>query len=262
MNTVETEEFAPEWLAAREGVDALARSHGPLPVLAEHHRVVADLGCGTGSLGRWTAARAPGVERWLLFDRDPRLLALAADRVPGRVETRLVELARLRAADLTGVTLVAASALLDLLTAEEVRAVTDAVASTGCPAWFTLSVAGRVALTPEDPLDGAVTAAFNAHQRRAQRLGPDAIDATIDAFARRGYRATTFPSPWRLGPDHPEVTGMWLRGWAGAAAEQAPDLPVADYLRRRLAALEQGRLTAVVHHDDLLLMPPEPGDRP
>ncbi|CAL9361948.1 hypothetical protein SUDANB121_00692 [Nocardiopsis dassonvillei] len=261
MSTTRTEEFTPQWLAAREDADARARSRGPLAALAPHAEAVADLGCGTGALARWTAPRLPGVHRWMLFDRDPHLLALAGGGTPlPRVETRLLDLTRLRPADLAGVTLVAASALLDLLTEPQILTLADAVAATARPAWFTLSVAGRVALTPEDPLDAAVAAAFNAHQRRDGRLGPDATDAAIDAFARRHYRATTFPSPWRLGPDPAPVTRMWLRGWVGAAAEQDPDLPLRDYLARRLRQLDQGRLTAVVHHDDLLLMPAR--DRP
>ncbi|WP_306369273.1 class I SAM-dependent methyltransferase [Nocardiopsis sp. CC223A] len=261
MSTADTQEFTPQWLAAREDADARARSRGPLAALAAHGTAVADLGCGTGSLARWAAPRLPGVRRWMLFDRDPRLLALAGGRIPvPRVETHLLELARLRPEDLAGATLVAASALLDVLTEEEVRSIADAVAATGLPAWFTLSVAGRVVLTPEDPLDAAVAAAFNAHQRRDGRLGPDAVEAAIEVFARRGYRATTFPSPWRLGPDPAPVTRMWLAGRVGAAAEQDPNLPLEDYLARRLEQLDAGRLTVVVHHDDLLLMPPE--DRP
>lgn len=261
MSTDHAQEFAPRWLDAREGADAGARSRGPLAALAPHGAVVADLGCGTGSLGRWALPRLPGVRRWTLFDRDPELLALAGARVPApAVETRLLDLARLGPADLAGATLVAGSALLDVLTPREVLPVADAVAAVGCPAWFTLSVAGRVVLTPEEPLDAAVAAAFNAHQRRGERLGPDAVEAAIDAFARRGYRATTFPSPWRLGPDPAEVTRLWLHGWVGAAAEQDPGLPLEGYLARRLEQWAAGRLTAVVHHDDLLLMPP--GERP
>ncbi|MFL1376479.1 MULTISPECIES: SAM-dependent methyltransferase [unclassified Nocardiopsis] len=261
MSTADTQEFTPHWLAAREDADTRARSRGPLAALAAHGGAVADLGCGTGALARWTAPRLPGVRNWMLFDRDPRLLALAGGQVPvPRVETHLLDLGRLRAEDLAGATLVAGSALLDVLTEAQVLTVADAVAGTGLPAWFTLSVAGRVVLTPEDPLDAEVAAAFNAHQRRDGRLGPDAVEAAIDAFARRGYRATTFPSPWRLGPDPEPVTRMWLEGWVGAAAEQDPRPPLEGYLTRRLEQLDAGLLAVVVHHDDLLLMPPE--DRP
>jgi hypothetical protein len=67
-----------------------------------------------------------------------------------------------------------------------------------------LSVTGRVELTPAEPLDAEISAAFNAHQRRVvagnrRLLGPDAADVARDAFERCGARVRTAPSPWRLG---------------------------------------------------------------
>ena len=61
---------------------------------------------------------------------------------------------------------------------------------------------GRVRFTPADPLDAVVEAAFNDHQRRTvdgrRLLGPDAVAATVAAFARRG-RATCGNGPARGG---------------------------------------------------------------
>ncbi|MBB6119825.1 class I SAM-dependent methyltransferase [Nocardiopsis algeriensis] len=249
--------FTPEWLAMREGADARARAARPVALLRGHGRTVADLGCGTGSLGRWLAPRLPGARHWILFDHDPVLLEAARTSVPAdTVETRLLDLADLRPRDLEGATLVAASALLDMLTGDTVAAVADSVAAVGCPALFTLSVTGRVELSPSDPLDHVFGEAFNGHQRRGGLLGPDAVAAAADAFAGRGYRCLAFPSPWRLDATRAELTEAWLRGWVGAAAAQAPFLPAEAYLERRLADLAAGRLSAAVHHDDLLLLPP------
>ncbi|GII76776.1 hypothetical protein Sru01_17580 [Sphaerisporangium rufum] len=291
----EQPEFTPEWLTLREAADAAARdatlpallgdrlARHPMPAGAAERPagpepadrsgdglVIRDLGCGTGSMGRWLAGRLPGPQRWMLHDRDPVLLSRAVAGVTGpaadgRPVTAVAEpgdLTLLRADRLTGTSLVTASALLDLLTAEEVSALAVACAAAGCPALLTLTVTGRVELDPAEPLDAEISAAFNAHQRRVagdrHPLGPDAAAGAADAFARHGAEVHRRPSPWRLGPEQSALTAEWLRGWVGAAVEQRPDLaaPAAAYLRRRLAACDAGDLRAVVHHEDLLALPP------
>ncbi|MFF4159207.1 class I SAM-dependent methyltransferase [Streptomyces sp. NPDC001678] len=282
MNAVGTARFAPQWLRLREAADATARSPellGPLAArLARERRppgrtFVCDAGCGTGSMGRWLAGRLPGPQHWYLHDHDPGLLGLAvagmprvsADGGPVTAVARPGDITRLRAADLAGTSLVTASALLDLLTAEEVDGLAAACCGAGCPALLTLSVAGRVGLFPADPLDGEIAAAFDDHQRRVVRgrrlLGPDAADVTARAFRRRGAEVLVRPSPWRLGASHRALTAEWLTGWVGAAREQRPDLAGrADaYLRRRLEACATGGLRVVVHHVDLLALPAVPG---
>jgi hypothetical protein len=249
-----TGEFSATWLELREPADAAARSAD----LAARLRldppvVVRDLGCGTGSLGRWLAPRLPGPQHWILHDRDPELLVRAAATVPATsVETHLGDATALTSDDLLGTSLVTCSALLDLLTAEEVDRIAATLAATRTPALFTLSVVGDVTFDPPDELDGAVAAAFNAHQRRTtggrRLLGPDAPAVAAAALARHGARVTTRPSPWRLGPGETALAAEWLRGWTGAAAEQRPDLPVQEYLRRRQA----GAVTITVGHEDLL----------
>ena len=83
-------------------------------------------------------------------------------------------------------------------------------------------------------------------------LGPDAVGAAAAAFDARGADVDLRPSPWRLGAADRALTEAWLLGWTAAAAEQQPDLPVAPYLERRLAAVRSGSLTLTVHHADLL----------
>ncbi|MEU6477201.1 SAM-dependent methyltransferase [Streptomyces sp. NPDC047017] len=270
--------YAPEWLRLREPADARARSVAAVGALRERLArtpapygglVVHDLGCGTGSMGRWLAPRLDGGQHWVLHDRDPHLLRLAAgtaahraaDGAPVTVRTRRDEVAGLTAQALAGASLVTASALLDVLTREETDALAAACAAANCPALLTLSVVGRVGLTPADPLDTEITEAFDAHQRRAGLLGPDAVTAAGEAFAAHGAGVRVYPSPWRLGPGPRELTAQWLRGWVGAAVAQRPALrPRADrYLAARLEACAAGELRVVVHHADLLALPPAPG---
>jgi len=200
----------------------------------------------------------------VLHDRDPYLLHFAAVGSPRSaadgsrvtVETQRGDVARLTADALAGASLVTASALLDVLTPDEIEALAAACAGAGCPALLTLSVVGRVELTPAHPLDEEIAAAFNDHQRRGDLLGPESINAACDAFARHGATVRVHPSAWRLGPDESALTAEWLRGWVGAAVEQRPELAArADaYLKERLAACEAGELNVVVHHSDLLAL--------
>ncbi|MET9685020.1 class I SAM-dependent methyltransferase [Streptomyces coeruleorubidus] len=271
--------YAPEWLELREPADAAARAHDLLDPLRIRLAnlpgksggvVIHDLGCGTGSMGRWLAPCLDGAQHWILHDRDPYLLHFAAVASPRTaadgsrvtVETRRGDVARLTADALRGASLVTASALLDVLTREEIDTLAAACAGAGCPALLTLSVAGRVELTPSHPLDSEIAQAFNDHQRRDGLLGPDAVTAAAEAFSEHGATVRLHPSPWRLGPEQAALTEQWLRGWVGAAVEQRPDLRArADaYLAERLADCAAGRLRVTVHHTDLLaLCRPEGG---
>ncbi|GAA2190967.1 hypothetical protein GCM10009848_41820 [Micromonospora lupini] len=268
------EEIMPfaDWLRLREPADAAARAEDLVdavrPLLTGHDPIlIHDLGSGTGSMSRWLAARLSGPQHWVLHDRDADLLARAADSMAGvtaadgapvTVDTRCGDLTRLGAADLSDGALVTASALLDMLTAEEVDRVVAACVDADRPALFAVSVTGQVRLTPADPLDAEVQEAFNAHQRRTvdgrRLLGPDAHAATAAAFARRGVHVRERPSPWRLGPEQADLAVEWFRGWLGAACEQRPDLvgPTRAYARRRLADAAAGRLGVLVEHRDLL----------
>ena len=250
-----TGEFSDTWLALREPADAEARAKDLVTLLPGPIRTIRDLGCGTGSLGRWLAPQLPGPQHWIMADRDPALLERAAANMPFpavTVTTELSDVTALTADDLQDTDLVTCSALLDILTAEEVAKLAEACRASSTPALFTLSVAGQVTLTPARPRDRDVQNAFNEHQRRVQDgrrlLGPDAPAEARAAFEKAGATVVTRPSPWRLGTKERALTAQWLRGWVGAAAEQRPDQGFNTYLSTRL-----GNLPAVeVGHVDLL----------
>ena len=237
---------------------------------AENPLVVHDLGCGTGSMARWLAPRLPGSQHWILYDHDAELLAGASGTMPNAAadgsaissETRVRDITGLPPGELAGAGLITASALLDMLTGPELDRLVTACVDASCPVLLTISVIGRVAIWPADPLDDVIGDAFNAHQRRVvdgrHLLGPDAVGTAAQAFRRLSRRVLTRSSPWRLGPDQGALITEWLAGWVGAAAEQRAELTglVPGYLHRRAAELAAGRLTVTVHHDDLLALPP------
>lgn len=271
--TTEHVRAGAEWLALREPADAAARSRELVeilrPLLPTDGSVIHDLGCGTGSMARWLARRLTGPQRWVLHDRDAELLERAAANPPAKgaadaavtVETRLDDITRLGPRDLDGASLITASALLDMFTAEELGRFVTICGAAGCPVLITLSVVGEVELAPADPVDRQVMAAFNAHQRRrtadGRLLGPDAAGAAVDAFEQLGLEVLVRPSPWRLGPQHSDLAAMWLTGWIAAACEQSPELaePAGAYATRRLDAAVAGSAAITVHHQDLLALP-------
>jgi hypothetical protein len=272
--TVEEIRVSWGWLALREPADAAARAvdlvgHLGQRLPATGLLVIHDLGCGTGGMGRWLAPLLPGPQHWVMHDRDADLLEVAAADLPGpaadgagvTVEARQSDITRLPPDELAGATLITASALLDMLTRDELAGLVSVCARAGCPVLLTLSVVGRVDLTPADPLDARVAAAFDAHQRREvdgrRLLGPDAVAVAVEQFERLGAEVLVRRSPWRLGAGEAELTAEWFTGWVGAACEQQVELAAETegYARRRLAEAAAGQLAVTVDHADLLVLP-------
>ncbi len=261
------------WLALREPADAAARARD----LVEHVQrarprsgpwVIHDLGGGTGAMGRWLAPQLAGPQQWIVHDRDVDLLEIAVADHPGpaadgatvTVETTFADITRLQRGDLAGATLITASALLDMLTEDELARVIAVCAGAGCPVLMMLTVVGHVELTPTDPLDRRVASAFDAHQRReterGRLLGPDAARRAAEGFRQLGAEVLVRPSPWRLGPTETDLANVWFTGWVAAACEQQHSLAAeADaYARRRLAQAAAGELAITVDHADLLVL--------
>ena len=228
-----------EWLRLREAADAAARASELVEKVRSYlptHGAAAihDLGCGTGSMARSLAVRLPGPQHWVMYDRDDELLTLAAadppdrasDGTPVTMETRRRDITRMELVELAGAALITASALLDMMTAEELERLVATCAGADCPVLIALSVTGRVEITPAEPFDQSVTDAFNAHQRRTtsagKLLGPDAVGAAVDGFTRLGLEVLLRPSPWRLGPGHAALAAAWFTGWLPGHASSDP----------------------------------------
>ncbi|GAB3972320.1 hypothetical protein GCM10029978_049190 [Actinoallomurus acanthiterrae] len=227
MSEAAVTRYAVEWLDLREDADAAARNAELvdllIPSLADASLTIRDLGCGTGSMGRWLAGRLPGPQRWILHDRDPALLAEAvtrppetsADGAPVTVTLEQGDATDLRATDLAGTSLVTASALLDLLTAEEVAGLASVCARAGCPTLLTLTVAGKVEFLPTDPLDAELAAAFDDHQRRT--VG----DGTAPAARPPQTSSAPDPSQQALPGAGPDPSQQALPGAGPDPSQQA-----------------------------------------
>lgn len=223
---------------------------------------IVDLGAGTGSNAHWLAPRLPFAQHWTLVDHDAHLLSRADPPASftgrtGKMEDIAHILAEAAADTKYPTALLTCSALLDVLTATEVEAVCTAAAKASCAVLFSLSVTGSVAFSPKDPLDAALAAAFDEHQRREGRLGPDAPAAAEAALRRQDMRVFTAATDWTLDSTTPDLFRTWLDEWAADAVDQDPG--VADrsgaWLQQRHGQITRGELTAAVGHRDILALP-------
>ena len=253
-----------DWLALRADADARSRSLSLATYVARGIKpgpvVVHDLGSGSGAMMRWLAPLLPGPQEWVLHDADASILAARGSRPvrdasggPVASRTSVERLADLPVDAFEGASLLVASALLDVLTHDELRAIVDACVAARVPTFFSLSVTGRVSLDPARATDARFEAAFNDHQRRdadgRRLLGPDAAATVRRLFETAGWNVDTEPTPWVLGASDRPLIAEWLDGWLGAAVEQTPGLAVAADEYR------PGDLRVVVHHEDLLAWP-------
>jgi SAM-dependent methyltransferase len=255
--------FSAEWLTLREPADHAARSLSLTQAVfdalsGEAALRVLDLAAGTGSNLRYLTKVAGALRpHWLLVDHDPALLA----RVPASadVEIRCLDLATLDAgAIFEGRSLVTASALLDLVSEEWLRALAARCAANGAAVLFALSYDGRIICTPEDPDDAAVVALVNEHQRTDKgfgpALGPDATEVAARCLEAAGYRVRRAASDWLLPPESRALQSQLIEGWAQAATEISPvRARVIDGWRdRRLAHVAAGWSEILVGHQDIV----------
>lgn len=254
--------FSADWLALREPADLRARDPALLRSAAEAagpHPVVLDLGCGTGATLRALAAHLPDQTRWHLVDNDPELLERAAAEAPGATMHKL-DLRDLDALPLADVTLVTASALLDLMSAAWIEELAERLAAAELPFYAALSYDGIMAWEPALPKDGDVTRAFNDHQRGDKglgpALGPDAATTAANIFRAAGFVTHQAISPWRIGPEGASLHRALVDGIASAALEAGH--PTATEWGRTRAGLA-GESRCLIGHLDLLALPPGPG---
>ncbi|MEM7598955.1 MAG: class I SAM-dependent methyltransferase [Pseudomonadota bacterium] len=248
--------FTADWLALREPADGAARDAALLARAAEvagPEPVILDLGCGTGSTTRAMADLLPKAARWRLLDGDQALLDRARAETSAEAEFILQDLSDVDALPLAGVTLVTASALLDLVSEDWVAAFAQRLK---VPFYAALSYDGAMEWAPEAPDDREVETFFNRHQRSdkglGRALGPDAGPRTAAIFKAAGFDVKLAQSPWELGPDMAPLQTLLNDGIASAAKEAGlSHAPKWADIRRKSA--EHGRTR--VGHVDLLALP-------
>lgn len=248
--------FSADWLTLREPADGAARdarllveavaAAGPSPVIL-------DLGCGTGSTTRAMADLLPSHTQWRLLDGDPALLERARQETNATAEFICQDLSDLDALPLDDVTLVTASALLDLMSEDWVTRLATIL---NVPFYAALSYDGAMEWAPERPEDREIETFFNHHQRTdkglGRAMGPDAGLRTAEIFRNAGFDVTLAPSQWDLGPEMAPLQTLLNDGIATAAEEAGlKDALIWAQTRRKMA--EKGRTR--VGHIDLIALP-------
>lgn len=255
--------FDPDWLALREPADHAARAPSLLAAAvaaAGTMPLVVDLGCGTGSNLRAVAPGLPTPQRWRLVDHDPALLTIASAGAPEGTACATADLREIDALPLDGATLVTASALFDLVSADWFDRFAARLAAARLPLYAVLTYDGLTRWTPPHPLDAVMIRALNDHQTSDKGFGP-ALGPAATAHMRRalesfGYDVRTADSPWTLDGDDAALAVATSAGYArsaidlGAATAGAAEEWLA--FRRQVA----GTGTMLVGHADLLALPP------
>ena len=266
--------ISSDWLDLRRPADERARAGSAplLDALAEHFTEtgadspvdVIDVGAGTGANPAWLAPRLRFSQQWTLLDHDADLLELVPSQLQDarvrhvrRVTAGIEDLGSLDEAEQDRC-LITCSAVLDLLTMDQLAGFCDFLAEPRMPALLSLSVTGDVVLDPGHWADAQITRAFNQHQRRGSLAGPDAVGYAAGRLRADGMRVEVAESPWKLGPADDVLLRRYLHDRAQAVIEGAPDMGdvVDSWLAEHLGQSDEGRLHVEVRHRELLCLPP------
>lgn len=286
--------FSRAWLKLRESADLAARDpqlarRFATAVRRQPGRALRliDLGAGTGATCRALMPRIGGDQDWLLLDHDPSLLAgqveemtlwarrqgypilagggritLTVGAANWHVTGQALDLAgnwdALEAPEADGVT---ASALFDLASAEWVERLAAWLDRRALPLLAMLTADGRRLWEPPLPGDGQVAAAFRAHQSGDKGFGPAlggaAPAALASALSARGFEVAQAASDWQLGARDAMLLADLITGEAEAAAAARPldKGVIKGWETGRRQLLDNGRLSLVIGHRDILALP-------
>jgi len=173
--------------------------------------------------------------------------------------------ARLQQLPLGSGALLTASALLDLVSEQWLRALVQRAADAGVTVWFALTYDGRIDFDPAEPEDAEVRQLINLHQLNDKgfgaALGPAAVHRAQQILVEHGYQVQCAPSDWHVGPAQAALQHALVDGWCHAAIEiathRAPALH--GWLARRRAHIEAARSELYVGHIDMIGRLAEPG---
>ena len=266
--------FSIEWLNLREVSDHRARDKHLIKTAADwlnnlktKDKVIVDLGSGTGStirgIQRYTTL-APSIQ-WRLVDNNPEVLAEAIHRHSKEysIESFLIDLSETQKLPLESVSLITASALLDLVSENFIRDLCQLIKAKNeyrpVGLYSALNYDGCIKWTPFHPLDAAMLVNFNTDQGRDKgfgpALGPDATDFLKNQFHSSKFQCLSANSPWLLGPADYLLTESLIDGISDVSL-QTDGLTSSDVLSWKAFRMNNVRTgTCFLGHADILILP-------
>jgi len=260
--------FDKDWLTLREPADRDARSPSLLQTFnryissAPPPRTILDIGCGTGSTYRTLAPALPDAT-WKLLDYEATLLEEAKRQIGEKdsVEFLCRNLNQLDDAMLDGVSMVTASALFDLCSAQFSDRFAAQLVGRNIGLYAALNYDGQMQWTVRHPLDEQVVEAFNRHQHFDKgfgpALGPDATDHLSSLFEASGFSVSVATSPWQMRGDMAELQMAFLAGLKRPILEigNIEEAAFSEWLDFRLSQIGSDDSVCIVGHTDLLALP-------
>lgn len=266
----------PTWLDLRAPYDDAARQDSihlvdrvatVVQTKLEHPAqsvIAVDIGAGTGNSARWfdqhLGARLPDtILRWVLIDTDQRALELAKSILPGAktVVGSITQLSQI-VTELRdepgygGPLVITASAVLDVLTRQDIEAIVTTIVQHSACGLFLLSINGDWRITPADPADEFITDTFGEHQQRHAKLGAAGATALMAAARQAGLAVRSHVTAWRMAaPQDEQMLVRFLRERVAAVIEQRPQQTAlaTAWLQRRMAQVAEGLSIKVDHLD-------------
>ena len=288
ISQADNQGFSESCLSLREPADHAARSAAlsrkMVDALHEKPKNIVELGAGTGSNLRYLMPMLGHDQSWLLADNDAKLLdhlprilqpwlsarqakveivngtlQVAHDNFSATIKTQVVNLAtHLNDLCFDNASLVTASALLDLTSAQWLDNLAAKITSHQCASLFVLNYNGQIQWQPEIPEDKVVSALLNEHQLKdkgfGQALGPGAGQYFADQLAQLGNKVLTEQSDWQIQAQSQDLQLAIVDGWAPAAIDQ--DATSADTVelwhQAKLQAIKNQHSELRVGHLDVL----------
>lgn len=217
--------------------------------------IVLDLGSGTGSTARAMTGEICQNWTWRFVDGDAALLQHAHDKHPGS-DCIVMNLRDIDELPLVGVSLVTASALLDLMPEDWITDLACRLQDVAVPFYACLNYDGYMQWSPPLDTDTLITQDFNTHQCTDKgigpAMGPQSGHRAAEILSDHGFDVTLSHSPWELDPRQAALSDQLIAG-IGAAAEEMGNPVASDWVKKRSADI--ARSTTVIGHTDLLAVP-------
>jgi SAM-dependent methyltransferase len=272
-------DFDSDWLELRFEADSEARKNaideikeklviqGPVSII--------DIGSGTGNNVFYLIPELVknGIEdqRWLLVDRDPKLLDVALERLE-KLKAKLENVSTqidILVADLSDeldripfgdADIVALSELLDLVSRKWIEKFVKMISEFDVRyVLISLTVDGMIQWSPKHPMDKSISDLFNQDMLKDKGFGPalgmNATEVLKEYLMKSGYGIKEMDTPWILESGQKKLQGRYLEDMTSAVLTgevMADKEEILKWKNNRKALIQSGESQLRVGHTDIV----------